>query len=292
MNAITKVESAALSTMSEGELMDVLQSSLYPGANPNSIRMVLGYCKASNLDPMQKPVHIVPVWDGKAKQMRDVTMPGIGLYRIQAARTGQLAGISEAEFGPMVTENMSGAQITYPEWARVVVKRLLPSGHVAEFEAREFWIENYATAGRDTQAPNAMWKKRTRGQIAKCAEAQALRKGFPEVGNQPTAEEMEGKVMDMGHAEVAQPAGAPAPAPATPTLAPWPDDKLQQRFPKYREWLAAGKTHDEIIDFAETKGTLSHAQIAQIHALTPLAPADANGVTDAVPKSTTTTQEA
>jgi hypothetical protein len=41
-----------------------------------------------------------------------------------------------------------------------------------------------------------MWKKRSRGQIAKCAEAQALRKAFPDtVSSAPTAEEMEGKNM-------------------------------------------------------------------------------------------------
>lgn len=38
-----------------------------------------------------------------------------------------------------------------------------------------------------------MWQKRPYGQIAKCAEAQALRKAFPEVGSAPTADEMEGK---------------------------------------------------------------------------------------------------
>ena len=184
--------------MSEPELMSVLQSSLYPGAALDSIKMVLGYCKASGLDPMQKPVHIVPMWDGKAKQMRDVVMPGIGLYRTQAARSNAYGGITEPEFGPDVTETMGSVEITYPQWCRVTVKRRLPDGSVADFTAVERWKENYATGGRDSTAPNAMWKKRPYGQLAKCAQAQALRMAFPEIGSMATAEEMEGKLIDDG----------------------------------------------------------------------------------------------
>lgn len=194
MNAVTKYEAGALA-LSEAELMTVLQSSLYPGAAPASIKLVIGYCKAAGLDPMQKPVHIVPMWDGKAKTMRDVVMPGVNLYRIQASRSGQFAGMSEPEFGPDITATIGGQSITYPEWCRVTVKRLLTGGAVAEFTAREFWIENYATKGGQEKsiAPNAMWTKRPRGQIAKCAAAQALRIAFPEIASAPTADEMEGK---------------------------------------------------------------------------------------------------
>ncbi|MEO5672495.1 MAG: recombinase RecT, partial [Ramlibacter sp.] len=112
MNAIAKIEQTALAAMTEHELIEVLQSSLYPGAALASIKMVLGYCKAAGLDPMRKPVHIVPMWDGKAKQMRDVVMPGVGLYRTDAARTGEYAGITEPEFGPDVTATIGSAQIT------------------------------------------------------------------------------------------------------------------------------------------------------------------------------------
>ena len=72
----------------ERELIEVLQTSLYPGASLPSVNLVMGYCRAAGLDPMQKPVHIVPMWDKNSRQMRDVVMPGIGLYRTQAARTG------------------------------------------------------------------------------------------------------------------------------------------------------------------------------------------------------------
>ncbi len=193
--AVVKQDANSLSTkVHESELIDVLATSLYPGASVGSIKLVLSYCKASGLDPMQKPVHIVPMWDGKTGMMRDVVMPGIGLYRTQAARNG-CAGVGEPEFGPDITETIGGASITYPQWCRITVKRKLSTGDVVDFTAKEFWRENYAVrGGKDKSiAPNAMWTKRPYGQLAKCAEAQALRKAFPEIGSEPTADEMAGK---------------------------------------------------------------------------------------------------
>lgn len=186
-----------LTVKQEDELIYTLQTSLYVGAKVESVRMVMAYCRAAGLDVMQKPVHIVPMWNAKAGQMIDVVMPGVGLYRTQASRTGEFAGMTEPEFGPMITETISGVQITYPEYARCTVKRALPSGVIAEFSAIEYWIENYAVKGgkEKSNAPNSMWAKRPRGQIAKCAQAQALRIAFPELGAAPTADEMEGKTL-------------------------------------------------------------------------------------------------
>ena len=199
--------------MQEHELLKVLSASLYPGAAPESIKLVLSYCRAAGLDPMQKPVHIVPMWDRGLGAMRDVVMPGIGLYRTQAARSGEYAGITEPEFGPDVTENIGGQSVTYPQWCRVTVKRRLADGMIAEFTAREFWKENFAVKGGKEKsiAPNAMWSKRPYGQVAKCAQAQALGMAFPEIGSSPTADEMEGKSIDMGAAEIVDtPAQMPA----------------------------------------------------------------------------------
>lgn len=196
--AVRKEAMPALA-MSEDEMINVLGNSLYPGAQVNSIKLVIGYCKAAGLDPIQKPVHIVPMWDSKLGAMRDIIMPGIGSYRTQAARSGEYAGVSEPEFGGDLTENIGGVSVTYPLTCRVVVKRLLSNGAIAEFAATERWKENYAVKGgkEKSVAPNTMWKKRPYAQLAKCAEAQALRKAFPEFsGAQPTADEMEGKALD------------------------------------------------------------------------------------------------
>ena len=174
-------------------VLSALKSSLYTGAKDDSIQMVIEYCKACKLDPMQKPVHIVPMWDKDTKSMKDTIMPGIGLYRIQAARSNKYAGVSEPEYGDTVNTTLGGVSISYPEWCKVTVKKLV-GNNIVEFTAKEYWLENYATARKDSTAPNAMWLKRPFGQLAKCAEAQALRKAFPEIiTQQPTAEEMEGK---------------------------------------------------------------------------------------------------
>lgn len=190
MNDLVKVDK---------DVYSALKNSLYVGASDASIEMVLSYCRAAQLDPMQKPVHIVPMWDGKTGSMRDVVMAGIGLYRINASRSGEFAGVSEPIFGDDVQAELNGVKFTHPAWCKVTVSRRLKTGEIAEFTAVERWMENYAMKGgkEKSVAPNAMWQKRPYGQIAKCAEAQALRKAFPELGAMPIAEEMEGKSIDL-----------------------------------------------------------------------------------------------
>jgi phage recombination protein Bet len=243
MNALT-TQSSALA-LSDEDVIDILTGSLYPGANRQSVKLVLGYCKAAGLDPMQKPVHIVPMWDSKAGQMRDVVMPGVGLYRTQASRTGNFAGQTEPEFGPMITMKVGGVEITYPEWAKVTVKKTLSNGTVAEFTAVEYWVENYAVKGGKEKsiAPNAMWSKRPRGQIAKCAAAQALRLAFPEMGAQPTAEEMEGKTM---HDDM--PAQQPTGEVASPELVRLADAAAIAGEAAYQKfWSETGKDNRKLL---------------------------------------------
>lgn len=269
--AITQQGGIPALAMNEDELMAVLRNSLYPGAKDESIKLVIAYCKASQLDPMQKPVHIVPMsvstgrkdsqgWD--VKEMRDVVMPGIGLYRTQAARSGEYAGVSEPEFGEDLTETLDGVSVTFPKWCKVVVRRQMANGAIVEFAAKELWKENYATKSGKSDAPNAMWKKRPYAQLAKCAEAQALRKAFPEFGSQPTADEMEGR--DVMERDI-----TPATQALPKELPPYPDDKFSENFDQWAQLIREGKrSADDIVVRIQSRNTLSEMQEATIRACT------------------------
>ena len=165
-----------------------LQNSVFPGAKEESILLAIDYCKARKLDILKKPCHIVPmsVTDAKtgSKQYRDVIMPGIYEQRITAFRTGQMAGQDEPEFG----EDITYKKVTAPKWCKVTVYRFV-NGQRCAFSHTEYFSEACATT-KDGSI-NSMWTKRPRGQLAKCAEAGALRKAFPdELGGVMTAEEM------------------------------------------------------------------------------------------------------
>jgi phage recombination protein Bet len=190
----------------------VLVEQLYPAAKTvESIQLVLTYCKHRNLDPFKKPCHIVPVWSSALRKMGETVWPGISELRTTAARTKSYAGLSEAEFGPTIicefeqrTDSDDPREparvvkqtVSYPEWCRMTAWRIVEGQRVA-FTARVYWTETYATAGRFTDMPNEMWRKRPFGQIDKCTEAAVLRKAFPEeLGNEYAAEEMQGRVID------------------------------------------------------------------------------------------------
>lgn len=209
----------------EREQWRVLRESIWPSAeSPASVLMAWDYCKARGLDPFKRPVHIVPMYSSRHKRMIETVWPGISELRTTASRTGEYVGCSAPEWGPMEEreftwqEKKSGPEITkvirFPSYCRVTVKRRHTSGVISEYTAEVYWEETYASVSKFHDAPNAMWRKRTRGQLAKCAEAAALRMAFPEeVGNELSAEEMDGQMLDITDTVLNEPVETAPPAP-------------------------------------------------------------------------------
>ena len=195
MNTLpTNIQTALTERDIDTAVWTTLQNSVFPGAKDESILLAVDYCKARKLDILKKPCHIVPMQvtlsgqrdsNGYDKKIwRDVIMPGIYEQRITAFRTGQMAGQDEPVFGNTVA--FKG--IDAPEWCRVTVYRFI-NGERCAFSHTEYFSEACATTKEGKL--NSMWSKRPRGQLAKCAEAGALRKAFPdELGGVITADEV------------------------------------------------------------------------------------------------------
>jgi phage recombination protein Bet len=188
----------------------LLVDQVFPGAKtPEAVMLALAYCRERHLDIYKRPVHIVPMWSASAGRMIETVWPGIAEVRTTAMRTHDYAGIDEVVFGPNLTQKFSGKvkgkdgwheitkEVTFPEWASVTVYRLDRQARPCAYRAKIFWLETYATIGQ-SDVPNDMWESRAYGQLDKCVEAAALRKAFPEeLGNTYSAEEMEGKTIDI-----------------------------------------------------------------------------------------------
>lgn len=188
---------------------NALQTSVFPGANDDSIMMAVSYCQARGLDVLKKPIHIVPMYikDAKTGQgsMRDVIMPGISEIRTTASRSGSYAGQDAPIFSEVQQLNIGGIKVNTPESCTVTVYRII-HGERVPFSHTEYFIEACST--KKDGSLNAMWTKRPRGQLSKCAEAGALRKAFPEeIGGEITADEVanDGHSSNLNHVDVIEP---------------------------------------------------------------------------------------
>lgn len=174
---------------------NALRNSIYRGASDDMVLLAIDYCRARNLDPMKKPVHIVKTWDNDRREYVEAIWEGINSLRVTAMRTAQYAGQDAPRFGPVERQRLGSEDVEFPAWCEVVVHRLDRTNTARGYTGTARWLESYASKKDGT--PNAMWRKRPWSQLAKCAEADALRRAFPEeLSGEPTAEEMEGRGPD------------------------------------------------------------------------------------------------
>jgi phage recombination protein Bet len=198
--------------LDDGRTLGLIKRMYAPQATNDEFEVFIGICRSLNLDPRKKQIyHMVYNADDAAKR-KVVIVVAIDGYRSIAFRTGDyLPGAKPPVFE--VDEKLVGP--TNPEGlvkATVTVRKFF-HGHVLDYEAEAYWKE-YAPVsetnpdafrwedtgevwhdtgkpkkrkvkieGADTGAvldPKSMWAKMPRGQLAKVAEAKALRMGWPE----------------------------------------------------------------------------------------------------------------
>lgn len=130
-------------------------------------------CSRTGLDPILKQIYAVYRWDYRLGKERMVVQTGIDGMRLTAQRTKQYAGQDDIVFTP------EDESTKYPTKATCTVYKNV-NGTLVKFTASARWSE-YAQYSK-TQAGSKlsdMWERMPYNQLGKCAEALALRKGFP-----------------------------------------------------------------------------------------------------------------
>jgi phage recombination protein Bet len=158
--------------------IQTVKDTIFKGANDAELQLYFHKCLAVGCHPLDQLIHPSKFQDGQGGT-RVVFLTTIDLFRARAQDTGEYDGQDEPEFEYGELEE---GDFIHPTYCRVnVYKKEISRPTVGTAD----WNEFYPTEAKK----QFMWKKMPKVMLAKCAEAQGLRKAFPQALNKLYAEE-------------------------------------------------------------------------------------------------------
>jgi phage recombination protein Bet len=243
----------------------LIQATWFPQAqNRIELELFLHVCRHRNLDPITRQIYPVKRWDATQKKEITTYQTSIDAQRLIAQRTGTYQG----QDGPY----WCGAD---GQWREVWLDR----GHAPHaarvgvyrqgfqkplYATAHFW--EFCQVTKEGEA-TAMWRKMPANQLAKCAEALALRKAFPEeLSGLYTADE-------MGQADnppnVTIPSPAPQPAPPEPSTDQPVPEEVEHMWDKLKNIKAVceefARLKARLIELGGTPGEAEYYRILKVY---------------------------
>lgn len=211
---------ATLSPGFTGRQLDLIRNTVARDCQPEEFNLFIAVAQRAGLDPFRKQISALVFNKNKPDKRRMSIITGIDGLRAIAARSGRYR---PDEDEPKITYDQSLKGPTNPLGIEKAVVRIFirdegghewrPVAGVAHWDEfapiTEEWAEDPQTgkrrpSGKMVLDTSGNWFRMGRVMISKCAEAQALRKAFPEdlSGLYEGAEMDQAKVVDLTPTEI------------------------------------------------------------------------------------------